>query len=226
MTPPPGCVVAAVGLAFEARIARRNAGTIACAGRGEALGNALASAARAGCKGIVSFGIAGGLDPQLATGTPVVADAILGDGQSWKADERWSAGLLELIDGAVHGPILASRLPLAGVEDKTESFRRTKALAVDMESGEAAAFAAREGLPFAAIRVIADPAAKDVPASALRGLRDDGSIDALAVLGAVARRPAEIAGIVRVAYHTRIARGVLLKICRRLDPGFGLLDLA
>lgn len=62
------------------------------------------------------------------------------------------------------------------------------------------------GLPFAALRVIADPAQRHVPPSAMRGMREDGRTDAIALLRALARRPRDIAGLVGIARDAWTAR--------------------
>ncbi|MFW2474193.1 hypothetical protein ACN4GJ_27630, partial [Burkholderia pseudomallei] len=64
---PAAPVIAVAGMAFEARIARGAGVEAVYAARADRLERALAEAARAhGCAGIVSFGTAGGLAPDLA----------------------------------------------------------------------------------------------------------------------------------------------------------------
>ena len=53
----------------------------------------------------------------------------------------------------------------------------TGASAVDMESHIAAAYAAEAGLPFAAVRVISDPAHRALPALARAAIKPNGQID-------------------------------------------------
>ena len=64
-------VVVATGLQFEARLAHSGSAAKVCCGRGTQMAVALATAVGAGCRGILSFGIAGGLDPQLRAGAPL-----------------------------------------------------------------------------------------------------------------------------------------------------------
>ncbi|MBX9698021.1 MAG: nucleoside phosphorylase, partial [Acetobacteraceae bacterium] len=42
---------------------------------------------------VLSFGIAGGLDPDLAAGDLVVATRVRGPGGAWRADMGWAAAL-------------------------------------------------------------------------------------------------------------------------------------
>src|SRR3954468_14454496 len=70
-----GQVIVVVGMAFEARIAAGAGVSVICSGDGRNLAAVLArtiTQARAsseGCRGVVSFGVAGGLAPDLKPGT-------------------------------------------------------------------------------------------------------------------------------------------------------------
>jgi hopanoid-associated phosphorylase len=226
MTDSASFVTAAVGLAFEARIAQRGNGVVPCVGRGATLADRLATIAGSGCRGIISFGIAGGLDPRFRPGTVVVASAIVHDAGAWRTDDAWSGHVLTRLGSAIHAPILGADRPLVEAAEKAAWFQRTGAAAVDTESHIVAAVAAKEGLPFAALRIIADPAGRAVPDSALAGIRPDGSTDAVAVLRALSRRPSETVSLIRLARDTWDARRRLVDARRRLGAGFGLLDLA
>ena len=65
-----------------------------------------------------------------------------------------------------------------------------------------ARIAAELALPFAVLRVIADPAERALPPAALAGMRTDGGMDVGAVLASLAKSPAPIAGS-----HSRCRRG-------------------
>jgi adenosylhomocysteine nucleosidase len=219
---PRGIVVVA-GLAFEARLAAA-AGTTVCHGRGLRLRNSLASAVGEDCAGIISFGIAGGLDPRLRVGAPVVASAVVSDDDTLPTDARWTSYLLGLFPDAHYAPILGMEEPIADPIAKAVAFKRTGAAVVDMESHLVAAAARRIGVPFAVVRVVADPAHRQVPRSALDGMRPDGSADALAVLRASARRPAEVPHLFAVARDVWRARRALVRARRLLGARFGLVD--
>jgi nucleoside phosphorylase len=88
---------------------------------------------------------------------------------------------------------------LAGVEQvvaaqagKAVLHSETGAAAVDMESHIAAAYAAEANLPFAALRVISDPATRALPALATNAIKANGDIDLRKVLRGVARNPLTI----------------------------------
>jgi hopanoid-associated phosphorylase len=219
-------MIVVVGMAFEARIASRLGVPVICGGDGRYLEGSLARTMAAGCGGLISFGVAGGLAPGLRPGTCIIASSILDDENRRPTDTRWAQRLMRIIPGAVHGPILGVREPIARADDKSALHRQTGALAVDMESHVVARAAAQHGVPFAAIRVVVDPVERTIPRSALAGARPDGSIDPLAVIRSLARYPGDLLGLIRMSFDTRAARATLVRGSALLGPGLGLLDSA
>jgi adenosylhomocysteine nucleosidase len=214
-------IVAVVGLAFEARIATRAGTHVVCSGDGRALAIALDRAIGKDCRGLVSFGVAGGLSPELRCGTCVVGSAILSQATRYATDERWSRNLLRAIPGAVHGAIVGVPAPVIRPDDKLALFRNTGAVAVDTESHVVAGAAAALGLPMTALRVVVDPATHTLPKSALAAVRPNGRVSIAAVIAAAIRNPAELAALPQIALAAHAARATLARTCRLLGPGFG-----
>jgi len=211
-------MIVVVGLAFEARIAAGSGLPIICSGDGRTLSPDLKRAIASGCSGLISFGVAGGLDPRLAPGTCVVGSAVItGDGRH-ETDRLWSQQLLEAMPGAVHGALAGTDSPVCTPADKRVLNRETGALAVDTESHVVARAAAGHGLPMAAIRVVADPAYRGLPHAALTAIRADGTTDLIAVLRSVMRRPHQLPALLRTALDARAARATLLRGRRLLEP--------
>ncbi len=222
-------VIAAVGLDFEAKLARTDSAAKVCCGRGSEMAVALATAIAPDCAGIISFGIAGGLDPNLRPGTVVIASSVIGVNGvrvGLPTDEHWSQILLQSRPNLMHAPVLGVDQPVTEPEDKLGLFRQTGAAAVDMESHIAASVAVNHGLPFAVMRVVADPTGQRIPKAALCGMRPDGSLDPLAVLRALAQSPRELFAMPRVASNALIARVALTRARHALGRGFGLADFA
>lgn len=217
-------VVAAVGLAFEAKIAAGPGVTVL--GRG-GRGGLLASVERAihrGCRGIVSFGIAGGLLQGLRPGAFVVGSSVIDvSGERWPTCPNWSARLLQSLPGAIHAPIAGSEGPVAHPAVKRLLHKKTGAAIVDMESHLAARLAAKHGVAFAALRVVCDPSHRALPSAALAGMRDDGSTDGLAVLRGLAGRPSAFPGVMRAAFDAAAARAHLERARALVGASFGLL---
>jgi adenosylhomocysteine nucleosidase len=95
--------------------------------------------------------------------------------------------------------------------DKAALFERTKAEAIDLESGAVARVAAARKLPFAVLRAVADPAQRDLPPAALIALNGAGEIGFLSVLGSVAKNPAQIPALIALAQDAAKARAALIR---------------
>lgn len=215
-------MIVVVGMAFEARIAAGLGVPVVCGGDGKKLSSRLTHAMAAGCGGLISFGVAGGLAPHLKPGTCVIGSEIIDAEATRATDTRWAHRLTRLIPGSVYGPIAGVAEPIAHADDKRRLHAQTGALAVDMESHIVAEAAARHGVPLAAIRVVVDPVGRTIPRSALAGSRADGTIDPLAVMRSLARYPRDLIGLIRLSLDTRAARATLVRGRDRLGPGFGL----
>jgi hopanoid-associated phosphorylase len=180
----------------------------------------------AGCKGLISFGVAGGLAPGLKPGTCIIGSSVIDDGEERPTDARWAQRLRRIIPDTVYGPLLGVRQPIAFASDKCALHERTGALGVDMESHMVARAAVQHGVPLAVIRVVVDPVERTIPRSALAGARPDGTIDPLAVARSLMRYPRDLIGLVRMSLDARAARNTLVQGSALLGPGLGLLDSA
>lgn len=194
-------VLIVTGLKQEARIAAGPGLTVICSSSNpQQLREMMISFDPASIRGIVSFGVAGGLNPALRSGDIVIASEIV------TADKRWAtaAVLTEmLISLPVKGRRNVVNGVLAGVEEVVlgqvgkAALRATSgADAVDMESHIAARYAEHYGLPFAALRVISDPAHRALPQLAANALKPNGNVDLWKVMRGIARQPSEIRALV------------------------------
>ncbi|MDQ0626940.1 phosphorylase [Paraburkholderia graminis] len=208
-------VIVVTGMAFEARIARGEGVEVVYAARADLLERALSAAVARGCSGIVSFGTAGGLAPDLKPGALVIADAVVGPFGRVPTDAAWANRLAAALGtarlGSRRGPMAAVAAPLMSADDKRALHRSTGALAVDMESHLAGAVAAARGLPFAVCRAIVDPAWRTLPSAATAGLRDDGSTALAPILRELLRQPSQIGALIQVAIDARAARVSLVQ---------------
>ncbi|TQK11966.1 squalene--hopene cyclase [Herbaspirillum sp. SJZ107] len=166
--------------------------------------------------GILSFGCAGALDPELAPGTCILATGIQTAGGFLCADAAWLRSLARCLPRAVHGELAGLDAPLTSARDKAVLWRASGACAVDMESHAAARIARRHGLPFAACRVVLDPAWRGVPPSALAGMAADGGTRPAPLLRALAAAPGELGPLCLLAWDALRARRALGQVRARL----------
>jgi nucleoside phosphorylase len=144
----------------------------------------------------LSAGCAGALASDLACGDAVIASQLADAGnRRWPVDEIIRAELSAAAQRAalrvVNGAVLCSSRVLATVEEKRLAAERTATVAVEMEGIPIAAHAAEQGMPFASVRVVLDPADTSIDTSA--GLVDGhtGDVKPLAVARAlITRKPA------------------------------------
>ncbi len=216
--------MALVGLAFEARIAAGPGVLVIC--RGPDISETLQLAFEAGCRSIISFGVAGGLAPDLRPGDWIVASEVLDAHTARPTHSIWSRNLLETIPEVRYGPVVGVPAPISDPGAKRELHARTGAIAVDMESHIVAQFAATHGMSFAVARVIVDPAHRRVPDAALIALRPGGGTNLTAILREVLTKPAQVFPLLRIAGDAYAARSALMRLRRLLGPGFGIAETA
>jgi adenosylhomocysteine nucleosidase len=125
------------------------------------------------------------------------------------------------------GALVGAEEPVLFPATKASMREATDAIAVDMESHVGADYAAANNLPFAAIRVVSDPAVRALPPLAKKALKPDGRVDIGAILSGLARAPQELTTLIRAGGDAGRAFAGLRRCRRLLDFGlcFGLADL-
>jgi adenosylhomocysteine nucleosidase len=204
-----------VGFAAEAGIARRSGCLVAIGGgTSDGAARAVRRLIDAGATGVISFGLAGGLDPALAAGTLVVADAVIGDGGLWRTDSELSARLGGMTGQSCLG---LDRIVVSRAE-KQRLGRETGASLVDMESGAVAAVAGAAGVPFAVLRAICDPAERTLPPAALVALDDAGRLTPARLAWSVLTHPGQVIALIALARDAAAARRSLRSRVDRIAP--------
>ncbi len=195
------------GLTAEARWLR-NAGFMVKVGGGTPYGaqQAAESLANDGAQGLISFGLAGGLKPGLVAGSIVVPTSVLEGNRVYPADYA----LMAFLGGATGAPLYAGQKIARTAHDKALIYRRSHPDAIDLESGAVARVARARGLPFAALRAVADTSDTDLPPLAMTALKDDGSLDFIAIAKSLARHPLQIPGLIDMGQSAKAARAALL----------------
>ncbi len=176
-----------------------------------------AALVEAGATALVSWGLAGGLDPALTAGTICLPSAVLTPaGAEFKTDGHWRELFLAAIASrrpVAGGPILTNATALDDVAGKAAAFRATGAVAVDMESVAVAAIAAQHRIPFLAVRVIVDTAADTLPRSVLAATQG-GQLRIGRLLQGLAQSPGDIPALLRLARRYGAAKRALVAVAR------------
>ncbi len=193
---------------------------LVASGAGEAAAAAAAKLLAAGAEALLSFGLAGALDPELEPGHLVVAVRVrTADGAGYDCNAAWrdqlaSEARLIGIQTRV-GSLLGTTAVVSEPEEKAALNLEHGTIAVDTESHHVAEAAAGAGRPFAALRVIVDAQQYRLPAAALAAYDADGRLRPSALAMEILRRPAELPAMLGLARRSRIALSSLGRIGRR-----------
>ena len=159
-----------------------------------------------GVTALISFGLAGGLDPALSAGTLFVPRAVLSQGRLFDCD----GGLSAPLPGHSIACVLGADAVVASADEKLRLWRETGAGAVDLESGAVAEVAAAAGIPFAVLRAVCDPAARDLPSAAIEALDRQGRIAPMKMASILARHPMQVFALIALGRYAARARRALV----------------
>jgi adenosylhomocysteine nucleosidase len=176
---------------------------LAVSGIGRVAARAAAKAlVDAGVTGLISFGLAGALDPALKAGSVVIPrELITVEGARFAACPSWRervAAAVSPLRAVSESNVLTSNHAIDTPAEKAAAFHSTRAAAVDMESAAVAEVAAKHDLPFIAVRVIVDTAADRLPRAVVNASRA-GRVRFGALLAGLAAAPGEIPALIRLA---------------------------
>ncbi len=228
------------GLAAEAKVLKRALAeaaahpelddVIACAGARPEQARRLAERLlESGATALMSFGIAGGLDPARRAGDIVFAREVIlpGGGRvathaAWRADVSRTSAAAGL--RAEEGPLLGSDSAITAAQHKQRLFHESGAIAVDMESHAVAEVAAAAGVALLVVRAVADPAVRPLPSAVLGSTAPDGRSRGGLVAARLCLRPWQLPEVMRLGRDFRQALDSLERVARhsrtRLLGGF------
>jgi adenosylhomocysteine nucleosidase len=164
-----------------------------------------------GATALISFGLAGGLDPGLKAGSLLIPHCIVDGEAAYKCDEC----MIERLGGATEDRLTGAQAIAVTVDAKAALRRATGAAAVDLESVGVARAAMARGLPFAVLRAVADPAERALPPASLVALDALGRIRFGRVFGSIVRQPDQIIDLIRLARDASAGRRTLARHVRQ-----------
>ena len=177
----------------------------------------------AGATALVSWGLAGGLDPDLEAGAVCVPrEVIAADGSRLCTARSWQESLSSCVPAGRrvdNDALLTAEYALETPAAKRAARRATGACAVDMESSAIAQVAEAHGVPFIAVRVIVDTARDGVP-RAVAGASRAGKLRTGRLVLGLMRSPLQIASLLRLARRYRVALRSLQAVAAlgKLEP--------
>jgi adenosylhomocysteine nucleosidase len=214
-------VVAVVGLAKEARIARRFALVPVVGACNSKLLKRRLKALGPDVRGVVSLGLAGALAPIPQVGDVLIGTHVVTDREHYACDPGWSKVLRTELAEAHSVVIAGVEEPAMHMGAKKDLFRETGAHAVDMESHIAARFAHERGIPFVVLRVVSDDCHRTLPPAALERLSLKGKPRLFAILRSLWREPEQFNDLMRTGREAGVAFKALMRALRTLGPGLG-----
>ncbi|HEX2830619.1 MAG TPA: hypothetical protein VHP37_30050 [Burkholderiales bacterium] len=162
-----------------------------------------------GASALVSWGCAAALDSRLAPGALIVPRAIVdASGETHLVTAGWQEALGGVLDAKLKvytGPLAEALRTLATGDDKRALWARSRALGADMESAAVARAARDLGVPFVALRAIADGADVAVPPELERAVAADGEIDVAVTAARLMLAPWRWPAAIRVGLGFRAA---------------------
>jgi adenosylhomocysteine nucleosidase len=170
-----------------------------------------------GAAALISFGLAGGLEPSLRPGRLIVPIAVHTAGRDILTDRSLS----RLLGSATPHRLLGVETIATTAADKHRLWQSTGAVALDLESGAVASVADQHRLPFAVLRAICDPAERDLPHAALAALDPHGAIGLARVLGSLAAHPTQLSALLALAADAAAARRALAGRVAAIRAGVG-----
>ncbi len=150
--------------------------------------------------GIISFGMAGALSPDLRIGDWVIGSGTCGAIEA-QCDASWQQALCKLLPMARNGPVYADGRLIGCPDEKQTLAERYGAIAADMESHFAAEAAERAGVPLAILRCISDEAAHALPPAIAVSMHPDGRLALARILKSIVRNPRQLPDIAATLSH-------------------------
>lgn len=173
-----------------------------------------------GATRLLSWGIAGGLDPRLASGALLLPREVSAD-PAIPCDRDWHRGVRARL--APHwtpaeGPILSQTDAVTSPREKARLAHAWGVTAVDQETLGVAEAARDAGVPLLVLRAVVDPADRALPPGIAVSLGADGTVDGWRLLRALAARPGQARALPGLARDLWRARATLRQAARVLGP--------
>lgn len=171
-----------------------------------------------GATALLSWGSAAALDYRLMSGSLILPrQVIAADLSVFQVDPHWHEHLYRRLSGKFATyvePLIETQSVLASRAQKQTLHQRSGAIAVDMESAALGRLAHQAGVPFLAIRVIADTADMTIPRPVLGTIDPVGRIRLFRLLAELIFHPGEWQALWRLFKGFRAAQTTLAGVAK------------
>ncbi len=176
----------------------------------------------AGATQLISWGCAGALSPQLASGQCLVTSRIVTmTNDDICFDAAWSTHIANILKSqqinVILGDMLGARTLINTREEKSACFAKSSAQAVDMESEAIARVAQSNQLNFTAIRAIADTSDTQLPPVIGQAMNSEGEVSVPKLLLKLFFHPQQIPSLINIGQHFSNAKKTLSATATQLD---------
>jgi adenosylhomocysteine nucleosidase len=175
----------------------------------------------AGARGLVSWGCAAGLDPELHPGALCLPQFVsTTDGHRWPIDEAWRSGVVAALGqrAVFSGTLVHAAQVLASGAAKRELAAQCGAGVADMESAAIARVAQRHGVPLLVVRSVVDPAGLSLPSVITEHVDESGKVPMGPLLRGLLRQPRDLITMLRLASGFRAALASLREVAACAGP--------
>ena len=185
---------------------------ISCEVSGPGEYNALSAATyliEKGATALLSWGVAGSLDPTIPPGSIILPKLILKrNAPPLSVSKAWHWDFYKLLLKQFRPntqSLLHSARVIATADEKSELFNAYQAAAVDMESYVIVEAANQVGIPCLVLRSIIDPADMDLPEVALSALDDNGNLNIGRVISSLLYKPWQLPALWQLSNYFKTA---------------------
>ncbi len=169
---------------------------------------------------LVSWGCAAALIPDLKPGDLTLAECcVVADGKTIGSVTGWAQQVKKYFTGkltVIVGQLAESQSIVSSGKGKAELGKMTGAIALDMESAAIARVAVTNGLPFLAVRAIADPLGFTLPEAVSRSV-EDGQVHTRKLVTFLLTHPLQLPALLRLGLYFHAAQKTLKIVAHDID---------
>lgn len=174
-----------------------------------------------GCEKLLSFGVAGGLDPALRVGDVIFSNHVvtsLDESYGTRPSGEQKKIKMRASNQTLSASVCGVDMILFTPAEKAALYTTSHASAADMESHAVAREAQTRGLPFFIMRVISDGAGDKLPAFVAKAVNAAGQPQVMPILKGLAVNPFSLPQLLKLKKNTDQALSSLQLAATRILP--------